>query len=83
MLAQLERPRILIVDDDAGLCDVLAEALAGLGYRVAKPPLAEAALETLDQGVPDLVLTDVQMAELLAAGLRRRMGRDLSEFLRV
>jgi two-component system response regulator GlrR len=53
---------VLIVDDDPSLLRLLALRLEKEGYGVDQAASAEEALARLDARVPDLVVTDVQMA---------------------
>jgi CheY-like chemotaxis protein len=70
--------RVLLVDDDAMVREVLAGQLEELGYRVAQASDGLAALERLDAGEPvDLLVTDLSMPGmnglLLINEARRRM----------
>jgi two-component system, chemotaxis family, CheB/CheR fusion protein len=57
-----ERPRtILVVDDDEPVAKLLAEYLARRGYRTQTALSGEAALASVKQAPPDLVLLDVYM----------------------
>jgi len=58
------KPRILIVDDDPGTLESLSRAFALEGYEVATASSARAALERLEGGAVDAVLSDVVMPEL-------------------
>jgi DNA-binding NtrC family response regulator len=76
--SQQYRPRILIVDDDAPLREVLQEMLDEQGYRVAVTGDGGAALRLLQAESFDLVLTDLHMPrmnglELLAEISRRHL----------
>lgn len=53
--------RILLVDDEQGIRNVLGIALHDLGYEVHAAENAEAALERFDELRPGIVLTDVKM----------------------
>ena len=53
--------RIMVVDDEDGLRETLAEHLGDLGYTVSAQPSATAALSRMADFDPELVLTDVQM----------------------
>jgi two-component system cell cycle sensor histidine kinase/response regulator CckA len=69
-------PRILVVDDDAHMCEYVARVMEGAGYRVTTAPHAAGAIETVAaQGPPDLLLTDLKMPQMngdeLAARLRQ------------
>lgn len=64
---------VLVVEDDPGLAEALAEALAGEGYRVHVAPDGAAALEWLEGGRrPDLVLVDVMMPVMDGPAFRQR-----------
>ena len=53
--------KILLAEDDDSLRRFLAKALERAGYEVVACPDGEAALEALDQGPFDLLLTDIVM----------------------
>lgn len=53
--------RVLIVDDDDELADVLRQALREAGYAVATVRHGAAALELIGQIQPDLILLDLTM----------------------
>ena len=51
--------KVLIVDDEAGIRDSLAGALADEGYSVSAVESGEACLEELRKGTFDVVLLDI------------------------
>ena len=53
--------RILVVDDDPDLAEVLAEALADEGYAVRRCATGDDALAAALAAPPDLVLLDVRL----------------------
>ena len=53
--------KILLAEDDDSLRRFLAKALERAGYEVVACPDGEAALEALDGGPYDLLLTDIVM----------------------
>ena len=53
--------RILVVDDEASVREILSRRLERWGHQVASAPSAEAALEKMKQSRPDIVLCDVIM----------------------
>jgi DNA-binding NtrC family response regulator len=66
--------RLLIVEDDEPLCDMIASELSDRGYRVDTAFAAQPALAALRSGSPDLVLTDLRLPDgsgfdVLAAAL--------------
>jgi len=73
--------RILVVDDEANLCDVLAMLLENDGYEVAAATNGRKAIETLENGaVPDLIISDLKMPEKDGMALLdhlKQTGRDI------
>lgn len=61
--------RILIVDDEPGIRQVLCGVLESTGYQVDAVDSGEAALERLAQADYDLLLVDIQMPGLDGLGL--------------
>jgi DNA-binding response OmpR family regulator len=53
--------RILLIDDDPELVDVLAEYFAGAGYEVMAAHRGADGLTLADQKRPDVVLLDIRM----------------------
>ncbi|MCD6057003.1 MAG: two component transcriptional regulator, winged helix family [Thermomicrobiales bacterium] len=53
--------RILIVDDEPSVLDVLATLLTNEGHLVQTAPNGRVALDLLATGTPDLLITDVMM----------------------
>ena len=51
--------RILVVEDDEGICELVVAQLGGLGYRIATANSGRAALERLRADEFDLLLTDL------------------------
>jgi DNA-binding response OmpR family regulator len=70
----VRRRRILIVDDDRQLCDLLVEALGQAGYEVMAAQSANDAMTAIATASPDLAVLDIKMPG--ASGLT------LSELLR-
>jgi two-component system response regulator HydG len=62
---------LLVADDDPGLRESLQRTLTRAGYRVALAPDGRAALEQLQGGGIDLVLTDLKMPGLTGIELLR------------
>lgn len=56
-----QRPRILVVDDDADLLRLLAIRLASAGWEVKTADSAENALAQLNHETPQVVITDLRM----------------------
>ena len=68
--------RILIVEDEPMVADMLADALASAGFDVEKASNGQVALEKL-RATPryDLVLSDLLMPELDGVGLYRALEK--------
>jgi len=65
--------RILVVDDEEPIREVVCSMLAGSGYQTRHASSGLEALAMLDSGVEvDLILTDLMMAELDGIGLLER-----------
>ena len=68
--------RILIVEDEPPVLDVLASLLTDEGFAVRTAPDGRVALEMLADDLPDLLITDVMMPRLdgwtLLAAVRER-----------
>ena len=56
--------RILIVDDEPAVLEVLASLLTDEGFTVRTAPDGRVALEMLADDLPDLLITDVMMPRL-------------------
>ena len=68
--------RILVVDDEPSLLDVLAALLTDEGYQVQTARDGQVALDLIAEALPDLLITDVMMPVLdgwrLLAAVRER-----------
>ena len=52
---------VLIVDDEAGIREILTRWLSGEGYDIREAPDAETALDEMAKSVADVVMCDVEM----------------------
>ncbi len=73
--------RILIVDDEPGIVEILSEHLALEGYDVAAASSGEAALELMQRSQPDLVILDVMLPGMdgYEVCTRMQVNPDLSQ----
>lgn len=55
--------KILIVDDEEGVCDLLVDVLEDAGYETMVAYTAGEALKTLDSDNPDTVLLDIKLPD--------------------
>jgi CheY-like chemotaxis protein len=76
MTAVIEDPRILLVDDNTIVRDMLVDLVGSLGYRADAAAGGEEALALFDRGQYGMVLTDLLMPGMsgwdVLAALRRR-----------
>ena len=68
--------RILIVDDEFGIADIVAKILTEHGYSTSIAINGKLALESMAEQVPDIVVLDVMMPVLDGIGTLRAMRAD-------
>ena len=68
--------RILIVDDEFGLAEVVAEMLQERGYQTALAINGQVALDMVAEQAPDLLLLDCMMPILDGAAVVRSLRAD-------
>ena len=68
--------RILVVDDNADLCQAMMRLLRNFGYEVESAYDGEAALEAVWARPPDLVILDVMMPKLDGLDVLARIKGD-------
>ena len=68
--------RILVVDDEQAICEMLQELLTDEGYAVTTVSNGREALARVGDEHPDLVLTDVMMPIMDGAQLCRALAAD-------
>ena len=56
-----EQPRIMVVDDDRVTCELLCEVFAGEGFAARFEQSGEAALDSLAEASPDVLVSDIRM----------------------
>jgi len=59
-----EPAKILVVDDDRRICDLLVETLEAIGYQASGAGSARAALKKIESERFDLVISDIVMPEM-------------------
>ena len=71
--------KIMVVDDDSNICELLRLYLEKEGFEAIIAPNGAKALEMFDTEKPDLMLLDVMMPQLdhvRAPGQKRRRAAD-------
>jgi two-component system response regulator GlrR len=74
-MKEQRRARVLVVDDDPGLLRLLTIRLRAEGYQVAACENAAQALASLPKFRPDIVLSDLRMAEIDGLALLKELQR--------
>jgi CheY-like chemotaxis protein len=82
MTPQGERARVLVVDDEKVIAQLIADMLTGEGYDVDTAPDGVVALARLAERRYDVVLSDLRMPELDGLGLFREIEARHPEVLR-
>ena len=65
--------RILIVDDEADIVDLLTDVLSGEGYTVDAAPDAAAALELIRANIYDVAILDFNLPDMDGVMLHRQI----------
>jgi DNA-binding NtrC family response regulator len=71
--AHPDRPKVLVVEDDADIRKILEMFLTGKGFQVKSAENAHVALEMLSQEPIDLILSDVRMPGMSGLELLRQV----------
>src|SRR5690606_7526990 len=59
----IDRPNLLIVDDDTVFCDVLAKAMTKRGFDVVSAQTIKTALEQAEILTPEYAIIDLKLAD--------------------
>ena len=68
--------KVLVVDDEAGICYGLAAALQGWGYKTFSALNGKEALALAKQHIPDLILLDIMMPKMDGYEVLRQLKQD-------
>jgi DNA-binding response OmpR family regulator len=70
------RGRVLVVDDDPVICDLVAATLTEHGYPTRRASDAREALYLVDRELPDVVVLDVHLPDISGYQVCRRLRDD-------
>jgi two-component system OmpR family response regulator len=70
------RPRVLVVDDEDSITELVSMALRYEGFDVQTAASGYAALEKIDEFRPDLILLDVMLPDIDGFNIAERLRRD-------
>lgn len=74
-MKQGERAKILVIDDEAAICDLVEEFLSIQGYRVVSATNGQDGLSLFMEEKPDMVLLDIRMPGLSGFEVLNEMKR--------
>lgn len=69
----VDQRRVLVVDDDRDLCDLLSDFLADEGYDVTRAYGGREAIDAARDSAPDAVLLDLLMPDLSGIAVGRAL----------
>lgn len=69
----MEGKRLLIVDDEEDIVDLLRDVLTGAGYRVDAAPTAEEALRLIHENIYDAAILDFNLPDMDGVMLHRQI----------
>jgi DNA-binding NarL/FixJ family response regulator len=73
------RGRVLVVDDDPVICDLVAATLTEHGYPTRRASDAREALYLVDRELPDVVVLDVHLPDISGYQVCRRLRDDYGD----
>jgi two-component system, OmpR family, response regulator ResD len=75
-LAQRQRARVLIVEDEPAIADVVSRYLRRAGYEIALAGTGQEALGRAEAARPDVIVLDLMLPDIDGLEVMRRMRRD-------
>ena len=72
----MDKPHILIVEDDASVCELLCACLNKAGYRVSISQSGEAGLSQIEEDLPEAMVLDLNLPGMSGLDVCRAMRRD-------
>jgi len=73
------RGRVLVVDDDPVICELVATTLGEHGYATRRGSDAREALYLIERETPDVVVLDVHLPDISGYQVCRRVREDLGD----
>ena len=77
------RGRVLVVDDDPLICDLVASTLADHGYATRRASDAREAIYLIQRETPDVIVLDVRLPDISGYQLCRRFRDDFGDAIGV
>lgn len=76
MAEHQERARVLVVDDEPYIVEMIAMSLRYVGYQVETAASGEQALKVAGRTQPDLIVLDIMLPDIQGFDLLRTLRRD-------
>ena len=67
--SQKDSKKLLLIDDDPNLILLVKDYLEFRGYQVMTAENGREALDILEQNIPDMIICDVMMPEIIISGI--------------
>jgi two-component system, OmpR family, response regulator len=77
-MTETTKARVLVVDDEPNIVDVVTMALRFQGFEVASAATGAEAMTAVSRFRPDLILLDVMLPDMEGFDVARRLGADRS-----
>ncbi|MGI9509856.1 MAG: response regulator [Geminicoccaceae bacterium] len=75
--------KIVVVEDEADLREILVEELSDMGHDIAEANNGEEALDVILKQTPDLILADINMPKLNGRDLRKLLVQNHPQHARI
>ncbi|NOR50165.1 MAG: response regulator [Desulfuromonadales bacterium] len=72
----MDKPHVLVIEDDVSVCELLFACLSKAGYRVSIAQSGEAGLQQIEEDPPEVVVLDLNLPDMNGLDVCRAMRRD-------
>ncbi len=72
----MDKPHVLVIEDDVSVCELLFSCLSKAGYRVSIAQSGEAGLQQIEEDPPEVVVLDLSLPGMNGLDVCRAMRRD-------
>jgi two-component system phosphate regulon response regulator PhoB len=72
----MDKPHVLVIEDDSSVCELLFSCLSKAGYRVSIAQSGEAGLSQIEEDPPEAMVLDLNLPGMNGLDVCRAMRRD-------
>jgi DNA-binding response OmpR family regulator len=72
----MDKPHVLVIEDDVSVCELLISCLSKADYRVSIAQSGEAGLQQIEEDPPEVVVLDLNLPGMNGLDVCRAMRRD-------